>query len=86
MRRLGRTLDKPTVVLVVAVVLLLLLALRVFLGPTGTQTSVDRNEVVRACGYGVLPEYREIAGTSQRECARTAASTRTDREGGAWAE
>jgi hypothetical protein len=31
------------------------------LGPAGTQTSVDRNDVVWACGRKVLPEYRELA-------------------------
>ena len=31
------------------------------LGPAGTQSSVDRNDVVWACGRKVLPEYRELA-------------------------
>ena len=36
------------------------------LGPTGTQTSVDRNDAVWACGRKVLPEYRDIAGDIAR--------------------
>ena len=31
------------------------------LGPAGTQTSVDRNDVVWACGRKVLPGYQELA-------------------------
>ena len=31
------------------------------LGPAGTQTSVDRNDVVWACWSEVLPEYWELA-------------------------
>jgi hypothetical protein len=47
-------------VVAVALLLVLLLALRVFLGPAGTQKSVDRNVVVRACGREVLAEYRDL--------------------------
>jgi hypothetical protein len=30
-------------------------------GPLPRESSVDRNDLVRACGREVLPEYRDIA-------------------------
>ena len=38
------------------------------LGPSGTQTSVDRNDEVWACGRKVLAEHRELA--EYRDLAR----------------
>jgi hypothetical protein len=40
------------------------------LGPSGTQTSVDRNDVVWACGRKVLAEYRGIPRELREDIAR----------------
>jgi hypothetical protein len=55
----------------VAVLLVLLLALRVFLGSAGTQTSVDQNDVVRACGrefFTPLAEDRSFVKLMRKDC------------------
>jgi hypothetical protein len=39
------------------------------LGPAGTQTSVDRNDVVWACGRKVLPGYRGIPREARNDFA-----------------
>jgi hypothetical protein len=66
-----RTLDKPTLVVLTvavgAVVLNILLYCGLFvlwyrtpLIPDPAPPTVERNEVVRACGFEVLPEYRHL--------------------------
>jgi hypothetical protein len=61
---------QPWVLAVPALVgAILLVMVWLSLGPAGTQTSVDRNDVVWACRRKVLPGYRDVPREARNDFA-----------------
>ena len=73
MRRYGYEGNRVLWVLALPALVRAILVVMVWLslGPAGTQTSVDRNGFLWACGRKVLTEDRDFA----RECGKIAVST-----------
>jgi len=68
-RRYGVFRVLAVAVLPVVIGAILVVMVWLSLGPSGTQTSVDRNDVVWACGRKVLPGYRGIPREARNDFA-----------------